>query len=70
MAAPPPTVHDLQALMLMLQAQVAALRAATLAAPATGAAAVVTFADTPQTLNANKLLDYSTNRSSSIYEQI
>jgi hypothetical protein len=57
MAAPAPTVADLQALVLMLQAQVANLQAAILAAPAADAAAVVTFADTPQTLNANDLLD-------------
>jgi hypothetical protein len=36
---------------------------------AAGAAAVVTFADTPQKLNADDLLDYLTKRSSSIYEQ-
>jgi hypothetical protein len=67
--AAPPTVADLQALILLLQAQVANLQAAILAAPAPGAAAVVTFADTPQMLNANDLLDYSTKRGSSIYEQ-
>jgi hypothetical protein len=60
---------DLQALILMLQAQVANLQAAILAAPAAGAAAVITFADTPQMLNANELLDYLTKRGSSIYEQ-
>jgi hypothetical protein len=64
-----PTVDDLQTLILMLQAQVANLQAAIPAAPAAGAAAVVTFADTPRTLNANDLLDYSTKRGSSIYEQ-
>jgi hypothetical protein len=45
------------------------LQAATPAAHATSAAAVVTFADMPQMLNANDLLDYLTKRSSSIYEQ-
>ncbi len=65
MAAPTPTVDDHQALILMLQAKFAVLQAATPAAPATGAAAVVTFADMPQTLNANKLLDYLTKRGSS-----
>ncbi len=69
MAAPAPTVADLQALIQTLQAQVANLQAAIPAAPATGAAAVITFADTPQTLNANDLLDYSTKRGSHIYEQ-
>ena len=69
MAAPALTVADLQSLILMLQAQVANLQAAIPAAPATGASAVITFADTPQTLNADDLLDYSTKRDSSIYEQ-
>jgi hypothetical protein len=69
MAAPAPTVADLQALILTLQAQVANLQAAIPAAHAAGAAAAVTFADTPQTLNTNDLLDYSTKRGSSIYEQ-
>jgi hypothetical protein len=45
--AAPPTVADLQALILLLQAQVANLQAAILAAPAAGAAAIVTFADNP-----------------------
>ncbi len=67
--AAPPTVADLQALILSLQAQVPNLQAAVHAAPATGAAAVVTFAYTPQMLNADDLLDYSTKRGSSIYEQ-
>jgi hypothetical protein len=53
----------------MLHAQVANLQAAIPAAPATGAAAVVTFADTPQTLNADDLLDYLTKRGSSLYDQ-
>jgi hypothetical protein len=69
MAAPAPTVADLQALIQALKAQNALLQAALSAAPATSAAAVITFADTPQTLNANDLLDYSTKRDSSIYEQ-
>ncbi len=61
------SVADLQALILTLQAQVANLQAATpaapaasAAAPAASAAAVITFADTPQTLNTDDLLDYST----------
>jgi hypothetical protein len=69
MAAPAPTVVDLQALIQALQAQNAILQAAIPAAPAGGTAAVVTFTDTPQTLNPNDLLDYSTKRGSSIYEQ-
>jgi hypothetical protein len=69
MTAPAHTVADVQALILPLQAQVANLQAAIPAAPAAGAAAFVTFADTPQMLNADDLLDYSTKRGSSIYEQ-
>jgi hypothetical protein len=69
MAAPASTVADLQALILMLQAQVANLQAAIPAAPAASAAAVFTFSDTPQTLNADDLLDYSTKRGSNIYDQ-
>ena len=46
MAAPPPTVADLQALIQMLQAQVAALQAVPPTAPAASAAAVVIFANT------------------------
>jgi hypothetical protein len=64
--AAPPTVADLQALILLLQAQVANLQAAISTAPATDAAAVITFADTPQTLNADDILNYSTKRGSSI----
>jgi hypothetical protein len=69
MAAPAPTVVDLQVLIQALQAQNALLQAALSAAPATGAAAVVIFADTTQILNTNDLLDYLTKRGSSIYEQ-
>jgi hypothetical protein len=69
MAAPAPTVADLQVLIQALQAQNALLQAALSAAPVAGTAAVVTFADTPLTLNANDLLDYLTKRGSSIYKQ-
>jgi hypothetical protein len=69
MAAPAPTLVDLRALIQALQAQNALQRAALFAAPVASSAAVVTFADTPQTLNASDLLDYSTKRGSNIYEQ-
>jgi hypothetical protein len=69
MAAPAPTVVDLQALIKALQAENALLQAALSAAHAASTAAVVTFADIPQTLNTNDLLDYLTKRGSSIYEQ-
>ncbi len=60
-----PTVADLQALIVQLQNQVSALEhaaaAAVPAAPAatTAVATVVVFADTPQTLGAKDLMDYS-----------
>ncbi len=47
MAAPAPTVADLQALIQALQAQNALLQAALSAAPAMGPAAVITCANTP-----------------------
>jgi hypothetical protein len=68
MAAPAPTVADLHVLIQALQAQNALLQAALSEAPAVGAAVVLTFADTPQTLNANDLLDSLTKKGSSIYE--
>jgi len=62
-----PTVAKLQALIQQLQAQVQALEnaaatAATVAPAATtidAAPSVVVFADTPQTLGAEDLIDYS-----------
>jgi hypothetical protein len=57
---------NLQALIAMLQAQVNALSAA---APAAAVPTPVIFADTPQMLNSDNLIDYSTKRGSSIYEQ-
>ncbi len=60
---------DLQALIQALQAQNVLLHAALFAAPVASAAAVVTFADTPQKLNADDLFDYLTKRGSCIYEQ-
>jgi len=70
-----PTTAELQALIQQLQAQVQALQnAAATAAPAapaatTAAPSVVVFADTPQTLGAEDLIDYSTKRGSDIYKQ-
>ena len=67
-----PTTAELQALITTLQAQVAALVAASPAAPAVAAAAAghtVTFAETPQTLNPDNLLDYSSKRGASVFEQ-
>jgi hypothetical protein len=71
MAGATPTKAELLALIAMLQAQVAALTAmapAATAAPPVGAAPVV-FADTPQMLGANDLIDFSAKRGSAIFEQ-
>ena len=62
-----PTAAELQALILQLQNQVATLTSG--AAAAGPAPATVVFADTPQSLFADDLIDYSTKRGSSIYEQ-
>ncbi len=60
-AAPtPPTIKELSALIVALQAQVNALRAAPTA---------VVFAETPQTMEVDNLIDYSTKRSAEIYKQ-
>jgi len=62
-----PTAAELQALIFQLQNQVATLTSG--AAAAGPAPATVVFADTPQSLFADDLIDYSTKRGSSIYEQ-
>jgi hypothetical protein len=60
-AAPtPPTVKELSALIVALQAQVNALQAAPTA---------VVFAETPQTMGVDNLIDYSTKRGAEIYKQ-
>jgi len=70
-----PTTAELQALIQQLQAQIQALQnAAATAAPVAPAATtasppVVVFADTPQTLGAEDLIDYSSKRGSDIYKQ-
>jgi hypothetical protein len=67
MAAAAPTSAELQALILQLQNQVATLTSG--AATSGPAPAAVVFADTPQSLYPDDLIDYSTKRESSIYEQ-
>jgi hypothetical protein len=67
MATVVPTPAELQALILQLQNQVATLTLG--AAPAGSAPAAAIFADTPQSLYADDLIDYSMKRGSSIYEQ-
>ena len=70
-----PTTAELQALIQQLQAQVQALQnaaaaVATIAPAATTAApSVVVFADTPRTLGAEDLIDYSPKRGLEIYKQ-
>jgi hypothetical protein len=67
MATAVPTTAELQALILQLQSQAATLMSGT--APADPAPATIVFADTPQSLYANDLIDNSTKQGSSIYEQ-
>jgi hypothetical protein len=59
MAAAAPTPATPQALILQLQSLVATLTSG--AAPAGPAPPVVIFADTPQWLHADDLIDYSTS---------
>jgi hypothetical protein len=64
MAGAAPTNAELIAIITTLQAQITALQnvaPAAAAAPPAEAAPVV-FADTPQMLDANNLIDYSTKR--------
>jgi hypothetical protein len=66
-----PTNAKLMAIIVNLQAQVAALQnaaPAAAAAPPAGAAPVV-FADMAQTQGANDLINYSTKRGSAVFEQ-
>jgi hypothetical protein len=70
MANQHPTVQDLQALILALQAQVQALQhvaPAVQAAPAAAATPLV-FADMPQTLGIDELIDYLAKRGQLIYD--
>ncbi len=71
MAAPAPSTAKLMAIITTLQAKIVALQnkaPAAAAAPPAGAATVV-FANTPQTLGANDLIDYLTKRGSTIFKQ-
>jgi hypothetical protein len=71
MANQQPTVQDLQALIQALQAQVQALQNAAPAIQAAPAAAAtpVVFADMPQMLGVDDLIDYLTKRGQLIYDQ-
>jgi hypothetical protein len=71
MAAPAPTTAKLMAIITTLQVQIVALQNAVPAAdaaPPAGTATMV-FADTPQTLGANDLIDYLKKQGSTIFEQ-
>ena len=71
MATSMPTIAELQALIQTLQGQVAALQNAAPAAQAAPAAATtqVVFAETPQMLGVDDLIDHSTKRVKDIYNQ-
>jgi hypothetical protein len=68
-----PTIAELQALILQLQTQVEALENAATVAPIVQAAPTapqaVIFADTPQTLGAEDLINYLSKQGSDIYKQ-
>ncbi len=69
MAAPTLTTAELMAIINTLQAQIVALQnaaPAAAAAPPAGTATVV-FADTPQMLGADDLIDYLTKQGSTIF---
>jgi hypothetical protein len=71
MAAPTPITAKLMAIITMFQVQIVALQnaaPAATAAPPAGAATMV-FADTPQTLGANDLINYLTKWWSTIFKQ-
>ena len=68
MANQGPTIQELQQLINQLQAQVTALQAAP-AAPAAAAAATVVFADSPQTIGVDNIIDYSKKLGKDIYEK-
>jgi hypothetical protein len=71
MAAPAPTSAKLMAIITTLQAQIVALQnvaPAAAVAPPAGAATVV-FADMPQMLGANDLINYLTKQGSTIFKQ-
>ena len=69
MAANAPTLDELLALVQTLQAQVTALTAAPPIAAAPPAPTPVVFADTPNVLEVDEVIDYSTKRGSAIYEK-
>ena len=70
MAAPAPTVQELLALIQQLQERIDTLTAEPAApAAAQAAAAPVIFADTPNTLEVEDVIDYKTKHGAAIYER-
>jgi hypothetical protein len=71
MAAPAPTVEELLAQIQALQNQVNLLAAAVPTAPASPAVGntPVVFANTPNKLEVEEIIDYKTKHGASIYEQ-
>jgi hypothetical protein len=71
MAAPAPTTAKLMAIITTLQAQIVVLQKAALAAAAASpaGAATVVFANTPQMLGTDDLINYLTKRGSTIFKQ-
>jgi hypothetical protein len=68
MANQGPTIQELEQLINQLQAQITALQAA-LAAPAAAAAAQVVFANSPQTIGVDDIIDYLKKLGKDIYKK-
>ena len=68
MANQGPTIQELQQLINQLQADITALQAAP-AAPAAAVAATVVFADSPQTIGVDDIIDYSKKLGKDIYKK-
>ena len=68
MAQQAPTIDELLAQIQALQAQVTALASAAPPIAPTAPVAPVVFADTPNTLRVDDIIDYKTKQGASIYE--
>jgi hypothetical protein len=68
-AANNPTIAELSALVATLQQEIATLRQQQAQQPVAPAANPVVFADTPQTLEVENLIDYSTKGGAEVYRQ-